>query len=76
MRNQKWKPPNAYKHGAYSRAAIVPGEDEEEFSSRNGCPSAQPRRMPSSASPKPYGASVEPSDRRTSNRRLMNPRNA
>ena len=30
MRSQKWKPPN-YKHGAYSRDVIVPGEDEKEF---------------------------------------------
>src|SRR4029077_17899438 len=28
-------------------------------SSRNGCPSVQPRRMPSSASLKLYGASIE-----------------
>jgi hypothetical protein len=31
MRNQKWKHHNAYKHGAFSRYAIVPGEDKEEF---------------------------------------------
>ena len=31
MRNQKSKHHNAYKHGAFSRYAIVPGEDEKEF---------------------------------------------
>ena len=65
MRNQKSKHHYAYKHGAFSRYAIVPGEDEKNSkhyilpSSRNGCPSVQPRRMPSSASPKLYGASIE-----------------
>jgi hypothetical protein len=27
----KWRPPNAYKHGIFSRTTIVPGEDPEEF---------------------------------------------
>jgi hypothetical protein len=31
MRNQKWKHHNAYKHGVFSRYAIVPGENKEEF---------------------------------------------
>jgi hypothetical protein len=31
MRNQKSKHHNAYKHGAFSRYAIVPGEDEKDF---------------------------------------------
>jgi hypothetical protein len=34
MNNQKWKKPNAYKHGAYfkfNRTTIVPGEDPKEF---------------------------------------------
>jgi hypothetical protein len=31
MHNQKWKRPNAYKHGAFASMAIVPGEDRREF---------------------------------------------
>lgn len=31
MSEQKWKRPNAYKHGAFSATAILPGEDEREF---------------------------------------------
>jgi hypothetical protein len=31
MRHQKWKHPNAYKHGLFSRTMIVPGEDRQEF---------------------------------------------
>lgn len=31
MRSQKEKHPNAYKHGVFSRTAIVPGEDPNEF---------------------------------------------
>jgi hypothetical protein len=34
MRDERQKPPkqpNAYKHGIFSRTAIVPGEDREEF---------------------------------------------
>ena len=31
MRNQKWKHPNALKHGVYAMTAIVPGEDPQEF---------------------------------------------
>jgi len=31
MRNQKWKHPNAQKHGVFSKTAIVPGEDPREF---------------------------------------------
>jgi hypothetical protein len=66
MRNQKSKHHNAYKHGAFSRYAIVPGEDEKEFEAlysalvQEWMPvGVQPRRMPSSASPKLYGASIE-----------------
>jgi hypothetical protein len=29
--NQKWKRPNAYKHGVFSGIFIVPGEDPQEF---------------------------------------------
>jgi hypothetical protein len=31
MPKQKWKRPNAHKHGAFSATAIFPGEDEQEF---------------------------------------------
>ena len=31
MRNNQRKQPNAYKHGVFSRPAIVPGEDGKEF---------------------------------------------
>jgi hypothetical protein len=31
MRNQKWRHPNAYKHGVFASMAIVPGEDPREF---------------------------------------------
>jgi hypothetical protein len=31
MRNQKWKHPNALKHGVYASMAIVPGEDPQQF---------------------------------------------
>jgi len=31
MRNQKWKHPNAQKHGVYAATTIVPGEDPREF---------------------------------------------
>jgi hypothetical protein len=31
MRNQKWKRPNAHKHGVFGATAILPGEDEREF---------------------------------------------
>jgi hypothetical protein len=31
MSNDKWKRPSAYQHGVFSRTAIVPGEDPEEF---------------------------------------------
>jgi hypothetical protein len=31
MSDQRWRYPNAYKHGAFSRTAIVPGEDLDEF---------------------------------------------
>jgi hypothetical protein len=31
MTTRKWKRPNAYKHGAFSATAILPGEDEREF---------------------------------------------
>jgi hypothetical protein len=30
-RNQKWKRPNAHKHGVFAATAILPGEDEREF---------------------------------------------
>ena len=31
MRNQKWKQPNAQKHGVFSATMIVPGENRQEF---------------------------------------------
>ena len=31
MRNQKWKHPNAHKHGIFAATAILPGEDRREF---------------------------------------------
>jgi hypothetical protein len=31
MPKQKWKRPNAQKHGIFSAIAILPGEDEREF---------------------------------------------
>lgn len=31
MSEQKWKRANAYKQGAFSATAILPGEDEREF---------------------------------------------
>ena len=31
MRNQKWRHPNAFKHGVFASMAIVPGEDPREF---------------------------------------------
>ena len=31
MRNKNWKRPNAYKHGAFTLIAILPGEDLREF---------------------------------------------
>ena len=29
--NNKWRLPNAFEHGVFSRTTIVPGEDPEEF---------------------------------------------
>jgi len=31
MHNRKRKHPNALKHGAFSKMAIIPGEDPQEF---------------------------------------------
>lgn len=31
MSNQKWKRPNAQKHGVFAATAIIPGEDRREF---------------------------------------------
>lgn len=31
MRKEKWKKPNAYKHGVFTPVMIVPGEDPKEF---------------------------------------------
>ena len=31
MSNQKWKGPNALKHGVFAATAIIPGEDRQEF---------------------------------------------
>ncbi len=31
MSNQKWKRPNALKHGVFAATAIIPGEDRREF---------------------------------------------
>lgn len=31
MRNQKYKHPNAFKHGVFAETAILPGEDRQEF---------------------------------------------
>lgn len=31
MRSNKWKHPNAYKHGVFNQITIVPGENPKEF---------------------------------------------